>query len=104
MGAHSTSDDPTRYREQAEVDAWATKDPLDRLRKHLALLGLVSDASDAALEPSITAEISEAIAEVEAPAARRAGVALRRRLRRGAWSPREQGQELKKAASAPTRE
>ena len=35
IGAHSTSDDPTRYRAQAEVDAWTKKDPLDRLRTHL---------------------------------------------------------------------
>lgn len=35
MGPHSSSDDPTRYREQAEVDAWARKDPIDRFRKYL---------------------------------------------------------------------
>ncbi len=28
MGAHSTSDDPTRYRSQAEVEEWMAKDPL----------------------------------------------------------------------------
>src|SRR6185295_10322540 len=26
MGAHSSSDDPTRYRDQKEVDAWALRD------------------------------------------------------------------------------
>ena len=35
MGAHTTSDDPTKYRIAAEVDAWKAKDPIDRLRKHL---------------------------------------------------------------------
>src|SRR5262249_8666547 len=44
IGAHSTSDDPTRYRAEAEVEAWKRKDPLDRLRKHLAQLGMVDDA------------------------------------------------------------
>jgi pyruvate dehydrogenase E1 component alpha subunit/2-oxoisovalerate dehydrogenase E1 component alpha subunit len=65
MGAHSTSDDPTKYRSQAEVDEWARKDPLDRLRKHLVRLGLVTDESDAALEREISAEIAAAIEEVE---------------------------------------
>jgi pyruvate dehydrogenase E1 component alpha subunit/2-oxoisovalerate dehydrogenase E1 component alpha subunit len=65
MGAHSTSDDPSRYRSQAEVDPWAKKDPVDRLRKHLALLDLVSNASDEALEKELTAEIAAAIEEVE---------------------------------------
>lgn len=32
MGAHTTSDDPTRYREDAHVEAWKAKDPIDRLR------------------------------------------------------------------------
>jgi pyruvate dehydrogenase E1 component alpha subunit len=65
MGPHSTSDDPSRYRTQAEVDEWAKKDPLDRLRKHLLELGLVSTASDAALEKELAAEIAAAIDEVE---------------------------------------
>jgi 2-oxoisovalerate dehydrogenase E1 component alpha subunit len=43
MGAHTTSDDPTKYRIAAEVDAWRAKDPVDRLRKHLVAQGLVDD-------------------------------------------------------------
>jgi pyruvate dehydrogenase E1 component alpha subunit len=31
MGAHTTSDDPTRYRSRAEEDYWARRDPIDRL-------------------------------------------------------------------------
>ncbi|PRZ02504.1 pyruvate dehydrogenase E1 component alpha subunit, partial [Isoptericola sp. CG 20/1183] len=31
MGAHTTSDDPTRYRERAEEEEWALRDPIDRL-------------------------------------------------------------------------
>jgi pyruvate dehydrogenase E1 component alpha subunit len=65
MGAHSTSDDPSRYRSQAEVDAWARKDPFDRLRRHMAHLGLVSDASDADLERELDEELTAAIDEVE---------------------------------------
>ncbi|WP_278236185.1 pyruvate dehydrogenase (acetyl-transferring) E1 component subunit alpha [Isoptericola sp. AK164] len=31
MGAHTTSDDPTRYRERAEEEYWRQRDPIDRL-------------------------------------------------------------------------
>lgn len=44
MGAHTTSDDPTKYRIAAEVDIWKQKDPIDRLRKHLLAQDLVDDA------------------------------------------------------------
>src|SRR5688572_9422567 len=32
MGAHTTSDDPTRYRIASEVEAWQAKDPIKRVR------------------------------------------------------------------------
>ncbi|MGP9694429.1 thiamine pyrophosphate-dependent enzyme [Brachybacterium sp. AOP25-B2-12] len=35
MAAHTTSDDPTRYRARAEEEEWAAKDPILRLRLHL---------------------------------------------------------------------
>ena len=50
IGAHSTSDDPTRYRSDAEVESWKKKDPVDRLAKHLRLLGLVDDAHEKDLD------------------------------------------------------
>ncbi len=65
MGAHSSSDDPTRYRSQHEVDTWALRDPILRLRRHLLLRGLLDDAQDAAMEEALMAEISAAITEVE---------------------------------------
>jgi pyruvate dehydrogenase E1 component alpha subunit len=35
MGAHTTSDDPTRYRIASEVEAWQAKDPIKRVRAYL---------------------------------------------------------------------
>jgi pyruvate dehydrogenase E1 component alpha subunit len=35
MGAHTTSDDPTRYRGDEERQSWEAKDPILRLRRHL---------------------------------------------------------------------
>lgn len=43
MGPHTTSDDPTRYRPQSELDAWAARDPIARYRSYLQRLGLWSD-------------------------------------------------------------
>jgi len=34
-GAHTTSDDPSKYRTKAEEDAWAEKDPLKRLKGYI---------------------------------------------------------------------
>jgi len=65
IGAHSTSDDPSRYRSQDEVDAWMKKDPVARLRRHLVYKGLLDDAHDQALEKELNGEIVAAIAEVE---------------------------------------
>jgi len=65
IGAHSTSDDPTRYRSQEEVDMWTKRDPLLRLRRHLEKLGAWSDAEEEKLEKVLNEEIGAAIAEVE---------------------------------------
>src|SRR5690606_29388929 len=35
MGAHTTSDDPSRYRDSHEADDWAERDPLLRVRRLL---------------------------------------------------------------------
>jgi pyruvate dehydrogenase E1 component alpha subunit len=66
IGAHSTSDDPTRYRADSEVEEWKKKDPLARLRRHLVLQGAVDDAFDVALDAELTADIARAVNEVEA--------------------------------------
>jgi 2-oxoisovalerate dehydrogenase E1 component alpha subunit len=36
MGAHTTTDDPTRYRLASELEAWKLKDPIERVKAYLA--------------------------------------------------------------------
>jgi 2-oxoisovalerate dehydrogenase E1 component alpha subunit len=36
MGAHTTSDDPTRYRLSADLENWKLKDPIERVKAYLA--------------------------------------------------------------------
>ncbi len=40
VGAHTTSDDPTKYREDAEVEYWKARDPLIRFEKFLRRQGI----------------------------------------------------------------
>ncbi|MBU4466250.1 MAG: thiamine pyrophosphate-dependent dehydrogenase E1 component subunit alpha [Actinobacteria bacterium] len=35
MGAHTTSDDPTKYRTSSEEESWARRDPIARMRTYL---------------------------------------------------------------------
>jgi pyruvate dehydrogenase E1 component alpha subunit len=44
MGAHTTSDDPTRYRIASEVEAWQAKDPILRVRRLLEKTNAADDA------------------------------------------------------------
>jgi pyruvate dehydrogenase E1 component alpha subunit len=41
MGAHTTTDDPTRYRLSSDVEAWKLKDPIARVKAYLTRSGLV---------------------------------------------------------------
>ncbi|WP_043265163.1 pyruvate dehydrogenase (acetyl-transferring) E1 component subunit alpha [Streptomyces sp. CT34] len=50
MGAHTTSDDPTKYRADEERLAWEAKDPILRLRTYLESEGFVDDAYLAAID------------------------------------------------------
>jgi pyruvate dehydrogenase E1 component alpha subunit len=47
MQAHTNADDDTRYRERAEVQAWADRDPLRRLRAHLVSTGALDEDIEA---------------------------------------------------------
>jgi len=41
MGAHTTTDDPTRYRLSEDLEHWKLKDPIQRVRVYLTRNGLV---------------------------------------------------------------
>jgi len=47
--AHSTSDDPSRYRPKDDYDRWPLGDPIERLKDHLIALGEWSEERHAAL-------------------------------------------------------
>jgi len=55
MGAHTTTDDPTRYRLAAELEAWKLKDPVERVKAYLVRTG----SADPAFFEAIDAEADE---------------------------------------------
>lgn len=62
MGAHTTADDPTRYRDPADLETWQARDPISRLADHLRIEG----ALDAAADERIAFEADAAAAELRA--------------------------------------
>lgn len=71
LGDHTTADDARRYRDQAELDAWTSKDPLIRTRKYMEGKGLWDDKRQSELEDRarrIVEEVSRTALEMPAPA------------------------------------
>ncbi|OMH27778.1 pyruvate dehydrogenase (acetyl-transferring) E1 component subunit alpha [Tersicoccus phoenicis] len=63
LGAHTTADDPTKYRLASEEEEWAQKDPLHRFERYLRGQGLADDAffADVAAEgDAVAAHVREA--------------------------------------------
>jgi 2-oxoisovalerate dehydrogenase E1 component alpha subunit len=56
--AHSTSDDPSRYRPKEEYQAWPLGDPIERLKQHLIALGEWSAEQQAQLERQLEAHVT----------------------------------------------
>jgi 2-oxoisovalerate dehydrogenase E1 component alpha subunit len=71
MGAHTTTDDPTRYRLAAELEAWKLKDPIERVKAHLARTHQATkeffDAVEAEAE-EVGAHVRKACREMPDPA------------------------------------
>lgn len=62
MGPHTTADDPTRYRDANELEDWAAKDPIARLKALLDRKGLLT----ADLESDVAAKADAVAAELRA--------------------------------------
>lgn len=48
--AHTNSDDPSRYRNAADVEVWRGRDPIERLEKYLVSEGALSDSERADIQ------------------------------------------------------
>ena len=66
MGAHTTADDPQKYRPEAELHEWAKRDPILRFRKFLMDRDMLTDAEDEDLHEAVGAEFQGVLDQYEA--------------------------------------
>ena len=59
MGPHTTADDPTRYRDANELEDWAAKDPIHRLKALLERKGLLTADVETAVAATADAVAKE---------------------------------------------
>jgi pyruvate dehydrogenase E1 component alpha subunit len=68
MGAHTNSDDPTRYVPPAELDAWRARDPIEQFRARLAATGQWSDDDHRAALADVDARVDHIVdVAIDAP-------------------------------------
>jgi pyruvate dehydrogenase E1 component alpha subunit len=66
-GAHTTSDDPSRYRDpEADLPDWRTADPIERYEEYLREAGVLDDETVTAIESAAAEEMDEAVEDAEA--------------------------------------
>lgn len=58
---HTTADDASRYREQAEVEARWRLDPIQRLRTYLTQAGAWDEEQEQSLQTELTQQVEEAV-------------------------------------------
>jgi pyruvate dehydrogenase E1 component alpha subunit len=66
LGAHSTSDDPTRYRDAREVELMRSKDPIMRFQQELRERGVWTDEDESEAKKTMLEQVKAAIARAEA--------------------------------------
>jgi TPP-dependent pyruvate/acetoin dehydrogenase alpha subunit len=65
LGAHTTSDDPSRYRDESVTDEWWAVEPLTRVRRYLERKGLWSDADQESVDQEVDRDIRSTWKQVE---------------------------------------
>ncbi len=65
LGPHTTSDDPTRYRDAREVEAMRAKDPITGFRAYLEGRGLWDEEAESKARKSITQLVKDAASMAE---------------------------------------
>lgn len=65
MGNHTTSDDASRYRMEAEVKDWSRRDPIERFRLYLKDKGLLDESFESRVQKEAEDLINRAVEEAE---------------------------------------
>jgi pyruvate dehydrogenase E1 component alpha subunit len=65
MGAHTTADDPTKYRPQEEVDYWKERDPISRFKQYLLEKRIWTDKVEEKIQEETAKSIEDSVAKAE---------------------------------------
>jgi pyruvate dehydrogenase E1 component alpha subunit len=65
MGIHTTADDPTKYRDDKEVELWKGRDPIARVRTYLAKKKLWDDNKEKEMADAQLKQIDDAVEKAE---------------------------------------
>ncbi|MEY7851717.1 pyruvate dehydrogenase (acetyl-transferring) E1 component subunit alpha [Natrarchaeobius sp. A-rgal3] len=65
LGAHSTADDPSKYRGDEPPEEWQEKDPIPRFRTFLVETGRLDEETDDAIRSSVEDELADVIETVK---------------------------------------
>jgi len=65
MSHHTTADDATKYRNEAELKGWEAKDPIRRFQAYLKDKGLWNEDVEKAVQEETSADVEKAVAEAE---------------------------------------
>jgi 2-oxoisovalerate dehydrogenase E1 component alpha subunit len=65
VGPHSTADDPSAYRTEAEAKEWERLDPFERLKRHAKWRGAWDDAREETARTAWEARVTETLAQCE---------------------------------------
>jgi pyruvate dehydrogenase E1 component alpha subunit/2-oxoisovalerate dehydrogenase E1 component alpha subunit len=99
VSAHSSSDDPSRYRDEAVTEAWrGQRDPLRRLEAFLLARSWMTTEERAHRAAMIDAEVKDAIARQEAVAPPALATMFEDVYETPSWLHREQQAQLAAAA------
>ena len=66
LGAHTTVDDPSNYREESEVERWRERDPIPRFEQFLRTRGLLDDERVDAIQQTAADDIATLVEQAEA--------------------------------------
>lgn len=101
VSAHSSSDDPSRYRDEGVTEVWRSqRDPIRRLEGYMTRRGWLAEGARAALAERLEAEVREAIARQEGVGAPVLETLIDDVYEEPTWLLREQLAELQAAPRA----
>jgi len=103
VSAHSSSDDPTRYRDESVTDVWKTRrDPIARMRTWLERKGWLAAGEHDELAARLEVEVRDAIARQEAIEMPPLASMIDDVYEEPTWAQREQLAELLAAPRVPS--